>query len=43
MITDVKEKYGTLRIYGYFNPEIDMKLKKLEELIDPMLSKYYED
>ena len=40
MITDIKEKYGTLRIYGSFTPEIQDKLNELELLIDSMLEPY---
>lgn len=42
LITDIKEKYGTLRIYGYgFDPEIDMVVTKLEAKISPMLLEAY--
>jgi len=37
LINDVKEKYGTLRIYGYFTNEIYEELKKLEKKVDPLL------
>jgi len=40
MITDVKEKWGTLRIYGSFTNEIHDKLHILEQKIDPMLEAY---
>lgn len=40
LITDIKIKYGTLRVYGYFTKEIDDELTKLENLIDPHLEAY---
>lgn len=40
MITDIKEKWGTLRIYGSFTEDIEVKLSKLEEKIDPLLEVY---
>ncbi|HEX5186510.1 MAG TPA: hypothetical protein VFV86_06430 [Nitrososphaeraceae archaeon] len=40
MITDIKEKWGTLRVYGYFTKDIQDRLDKLEELIDPYLEPY---
>lgn len=40
MITDIKEKWGTLRIYGYFTKEINDKLRILESKINPMLEPY---
>lgn len=40
MIMDIKEKYGTLRIYGNFTDEINFKLKQLQEKINPMLEAY---
>ncbi len=40
MITDIKEKWGTLRIYGRFTPEIEEELKRLEDKINPFLEAY---
>lgn len=40
MIRDIKEKWGTLRIYGSFTNEISFALGKLEHLINPMLEAY---
>jgi len=34
------EKYGTLRVYGYFTQEVDEELTKLENLINPHLEAY---
>ena len=31
MITDIKDKYATLRIYGYYNDSIDAVIKKAED------------
>jgi sensor c-di-GMP phosphodiesterase-like protein len=31
IVTDIKDKYATLRIYGYFSPEIDEIVKKAED------------
>ena len=39
-ITDIKEKWGTLRIYGSFTYDIEVKLAKLEEKINPLLEAY---
>lgn len=39
-ITDIKIKYGTIRVYGYFSQEVDDELTKLENLIDPHLKAY---
>ena len=30
MVTDIKDKYASLRIYGYFGPEIEEIVKKAE-------------
>lgn len=45
LVTDVKEKYGTLRIYGSFTDEINEMLDGLEEKVNPMLAHHwrYED
>lgn len=40
MIRDIKEKWGTLRIYGSFTQDIEDRLDQLELLIDPMLTAY---
>lgn len=40
MITDIKEKYGTLRVYGSFTKEIQEELYKLEKKINPFLEAY---
>lgn len=40
LITDIKVKYGTIRVYGYFTKEVDEELTKLEKLIDPHLEAY---
>lgn len=40
MITDIKTKYGTLRIYGYFTKEINDKIKELTDKINPTLEEY---
>ena len=40
LITDIKEKYGTIRVYGYFTKEVDEELKKLEKLVNPHLEAY---
>jgi hypothetical protein len=40
LITDIKIKYGTIRVYGYFSQEVDDELTKLENLIDPHLEAY---
>lgn len=40
LITDIKIKYGTLRVYGYFTQEVNDELKKLENLINPHLEAY---
>lgn len=40
LITDIKIKYGTIRVYGYFTKEVDDELTKLENLIDPHLKAY---
>jgi hypothetical protein len=37
MITDIKDKWGTLRIYGSFTKEIYDRLRDLENKIDPIL------
>lgn len=39
-ITDIKIKYGTIRVYGYFSQEVDDELEKLENLINPHLESY---
>ena len=31
IVTDIKDKYATLRIYGYFSPKIDEIVKKAED------------
>lgn len=40
LITDIKEKYGTIRVYGYFTKEVDEELTKLEKLVNPHLEAY---
>lgn len=40
MIRDIKEKWGTLRIYGSFTQKIQNKLEILEKEIEPMLQPY---
>ena len=40
MITDIKEKWGTLRVYGYFTKEIQDELDKVCKLINPHLEAY---
>lgn len=40
LITDIKIKYGTIRVYGYFTKEVDEELTKLENLVDPHLEAY---
>ena len=40
MITDIKIKYGTIRIYGYFPEEIETEIRRIEKLIDPTLEAY---
>jgi hypothetical protein len=40
LITDIKVKYGTIRVYGYFTKEVDEELTKLEKVIDPHLEAY---
>lgn len=40
IVTDIKEKWGTLRVYGYFTPEIYAELIKLEEKVNPFLEAY---
>lgn len=40
LITDIKIKYGTIRVYGHFSQEVDDELTKLENLIDPHLEAY---
>lgn len=40
MVTDIKEKWGTLRIYGNFTQEIEDRLKELQSKINPMLEAY---
>lgn len=40
VVTDVKEKWGTLRIYGSFTEEIEERLKELKTKVDPMLEAY---
>jgi len=40
MIRDIKEKWGTLRVYGSFTEEIEKELRILEEKINPYLEAY---
>lgn len=40
MITDVKSKWGTLRVYGYFTDEIYTALDDLEKKVDPLIEIY---
>lgn len=40
MIHDIKEKYGTLRVYGSFTIEIEQKVKALCARINPHLEAY---
>lgn len=40
MISDIKTKYGTLRIYGSWDKYIEDKHKELCKLIDPTLEPY---
>ena len=40
MITDIKEKYGTLRVYGSFPKEIYDELEKLTQKVNPFLEEY---
>ena len=40
MIRDIKEKWGTLRIYGSFTKEIEDKLRILEDKVNQFLEPY---
>lgn len=39
-ISDIKTKWGTIRIYGSFSDEIYKKVEELEEKINPHLEPY---
>ena len=40
MITDLKTKYGTMRIYGYFTQEIQNEITKVCEKVNPFIEEY---
>lgn len=40
-ITDVKTKFDTLRVYGYFTDEIDQAVEALEDKVDPLIKAQY--
>jgi len=40
LIQDIKIKWGTIRVYGYFNEKITQKLKEIEDKINPTLKPY---
>lgn len=40
-ITDVKTKWDTLRVYGYFTDEIDEAVKALEKKVNPIIRSQY--
>jgi hypothetical protein len=41
LITDVKTKFSELRIYGYFSDEIEEEVRRLEDLVHPLIKKQY--